>query len=389
VNHYNVFPNVPDCTFFGAGAGHQLMVVIPSLDLVIVRMGGALTDEAFTHSAFWIAVKDEICDPLPDMLLHRSPYPASSKVRNVRFEAPEQIKIDGEDSDNWPCTWAADGELYTSYGDGFGFVPHTEKKLSLGFAKISGPPDSFEGVNLRTETGEREGDGPKGEKTSGLVMVDDVLYLIARNAGNSQIAWSADMGRTWEWGFKFETSFGCPTFVNYGPNYEGTPDDYVYIYSTDGDSAYENYDHIVLARVNRCRIRNKSDYEYFNGLDEAGEPVWSPNIEERGPVFTFPNHCHRLESIYHAATQRYWLVIACNHEGGWGIFDAPTPCGPWSTVFFTDYWGLGRTHSYRFPTKWISEDGTNLHLVFSGRRFKSIDYDAFCVRSMIVEMTDE
>lgn len=383
-NHCCVFPKIPDCTFFGAGAGQQAMIVIPSLDMVVIRFGNWLNGRK--SDTFWTEIKDYLCHPLTDMLLHQSPFPASDKVRNVTFVRPEDIKIDGEDSDNWPCTWAANGDLYTSYGDGYGFRPHTEKKLSLGFAKIYGTPDSFKGVNLRTETGEREGDGPSGEKASGLLMVDGVMYMIARNAGNSQVAWSEDNGDTWGWGFKFETSFGCPTFVNYGQNYDGAPDDYVYVYSPHGTSAYEEYDHIVLARVNRKQIRSLSEYEYFKGFDEAGGPVWTSNIEEMGPVFTFPNHCHRLEALYHKATERYWLVPACNHEGGWGIFDAPTPYGPWSTVYFTDYWGLGKTHSYRFPTKWISEDGTKLHLVFSGRRFKSIDYDAMCVRSMSLEI---
>ncbi|MDF2722683.1 MAG: beta-lactamase [Paenibacillus sp.] len=334
-NYCALFPNIPDCTFFGAGAGHQAMIVIPSLDMIVVRMGNWLTKKVEDTTQFWTEIKDYLCDPLTDMLLHASPFPQSDKVRNVTFEAAERIRFTGEDSDNWPCTWAADGDLYTSYGDGYGFVPNTEKKLSLGFGKIIGMPDNYTCVNLRTETGEREGDGPGGEKASGLLMVDGVLYMLARNAGNSLIAWSEDHGLTWEWGFTFEMSFGCPTFVNYGQNYDGAPDDFVYVYSPDGSSAYEDYDHIVLARVHRNRVKNKGDYEYFKGLDEAGEPLWTPHIEEMGPVFTFPKHCHRLEALYHAATKRYWLVPACNHEGGWGIFDAPTPYGPWSTVYFT------------------------------------------------------
>ncbi|MDR6550076.1 serine hydrolase [Paenibacillus qinlingensis] len=385
-NHCAIFPNIPDCMFLGAGAGHQVMMVIPSLELIVVRLGNRMIEGK--NALFWSEIKEWICDPIQEMLQHQSPFPASEKVRHVTFEPADRIRISGEDSDNWPCTWANDGGLYTSYGDGYGFLPHTEKKLSLGFAEIIGTPQSFEGVNLRTETGEREGDGSSGEKASGLLMVDGVMYMLARNAGNSQLAWSADMGRTWEWGFKFETSFGCPTFVNYGQNYAGAPDDYVYIYSPHGTSAYEEYDHIVLARVNRYQLKHLTEYEYFKGIDDSGTPIWTPLISEMKPVFTFPNHCHRLEAIYHAATQRYWLVSACNHEGGWGIFDSPTPYGPWSTVYFTEYWGLGKTHAYRFPTKWISEDGTQLHLVFSGRRFKSIDYDAMCVRSMTLELID-
>ncbi|MGG1519360.1 serine hydrolase [Paenibacillus oryzisoli] len=390
VNHYNVFPSVPDCTFIGAGAGHQLMIVIPSLDMVIVRMGDSLLQGAKrADEDFWNAIKELLLDPIPAMLLHQSPFPQSDRVRSVSFEPAASIRITGEDSDNWPCTWGEDGTLFTSYGDGYGFVPHTEKKLSLGLAVLHGTPQSFEGVNLRTETGEREGDGPHGLKASGLLAVDGTLYMLARNAGNSQLAWSEDNGRTWEWGFTFETSFGCPTFVNYGQHYEGAQDNYVYIYSPDGPSAYEEYDHIVLARVNRDHIRSRSAYEFYRGTDEAGAPIWTTKLEDRGPVFTFPRHCHRLEALYHAATGRYWLVPACNHEGSWGIFDAPTPWGPWSTVYYTEYWGLGRTHSYRFPTKWISTDGTQLQLIFSGRRFKATDYDACCVRTMTLQLAGD
>src|SRR3954471_6857327 len=38
-------------------------------------------------------------------------------------------------SDNWPTTWAADGSVYTSYGDGDGFGG---VRQSLGFARLSG-----------------------------------------------------------------------------------------------------------------------------------------------------------------------------------------------------------------------------------------------------------
>lgn len=389
VNHYNVYRSVPDCTFIGAGAGHQLLIVIPSLELIVVRMGNLMFQGDSTDGGFWRGLEPLVFTPLVDMLLHRSPFPPSDKVRRVTFAPRENIRISGEDSDNWPCTWGADDTLYTAYGDGYGFEPHTEKKLSLGFAVLHGTPESFVGVNLRTETGEREGDGAQGVKASGLLMVDGVLYMLVRNAGNSQLAWSEDGGATWEWGFKFETSFGCPTFANAGRNYEGAPDDYVYIYSPDGDSAYEEYDRIVLALVHRGRIRSRDDYEFFRGLDEAGEPVWTRRIEERGGVFEFPHNCHRLEALYHAATGRFWLVLACNHEGGWGIFDSPTPYGPWSTVYYTEYWGLGRTHAYRIPVKWISEDGNRLALVFSGRRFGEIDYDACCVRIMTLEPAGE
>ena len=102
-------------------------------------------------------------------------------------------------SDNFPLTWGDDDALYTAYGDGWGFEPRVPEKLSLGLARVSGPADRPVGTNLRAPTLEQKGDGAAGKKASGLLMVDGVLYLWARNAGNSQLAWSADRGQTWTW----------------------------------------------------------------------------------------------------------------------------------------------------------------------------------------------
>src|SRR5262245_29611017 len=73
------------------------------------------------------------------------------------------------------------------------------EKLGLGFARIDGGPADFIGVNIRAATGERRGDGKAGLKASGLLMVDGVLYLWARNAGNARLAWPNDRGATWQW----------------------------------------------------------------------------------------------------------------------------------------------------------------------------------------------
>ena len=90
-----------------------------------------------------------------------------------------------------------------------------------------------------------------------MLMVDGVLYLWARNAGNAQLAWSDDHGQTWTWAdWKFTTGFGCPTFLNFGRNYAGARDEYVYVYSHDSDSAYQPADRMVLARVPKDRIRD-------------------------------------------------------------------------------------------------------------------------------------
>src|SRR5205814_1991861 len=173
-----------------------------------------------------------------------------------------------------------DDAQYTSYGDGFGFEPHVEKKLGMGFARISGGPDEYRGTNLRSN-GERTGNGVNSAKASGILMVDGVLYLWVRNVGNAQLLWSRDRGKTWEWGFKMESGFGSPAFLNFGRNYAGARDGFVYTYSQDGPSAYETDNGVVLARVAKDRIRERGAWEFYAGLDADGRPLWTADAVRR------------------------------------------------------------------------------------------------------------
>ena len=52
--------------------------------------------------------------------------------------------------------------------------------------------------------------------------------------------------------------------------------------------------------------------------------------------------------------------------GGFAVYDAPEPWGPWTTAFFTEGWDVGPGETASFPTKWMSADGRTAHLVFSG-----------------------
>lgn len=61
--------------------------------------------------------------------------------------------------------------------------------------------------------------------------------------------------------------------------------------------------------------------------------------------------------------------------GGFGIYEAPEPWGPWRTVYFTTEWDTGPGETGTFPTKWMSGDGKTCYLVFSGN-------DCFSVRRL-------
>lgn len=375
-NFDGAWPKVPRDAFAGAGAGQQVLLVVPSLNLVVVRNGGNLSPAA--GKRFWGDIVEYVFQPVMAAITPGAPYPPSPVIRKITFAPPETVTRAAMGSDNWPITWADDDDLYTVYGDGWGFEPRIASKLSLGFARISGGPAAYRAVNLRSPSGERSGDGKKGGKTSGLVMVDEVLYMWVRNLANAQLAWSEDHGRSWHWGFRLSESFGSPAFLNFGRNYAGARDEYVYTYSQDGPSAYESEDAVVLARVPRKSMRERAAYEFFARLDERGRPVWSRNMAQRGAVFRYPGSCQRVDAVYQPALKRYLLLLGHNHESGWGIYDAPEPWGPWTTAFHTDRWDLAGTHGYRLPAKWMAADGRSMYLVFSGVK----QNDAFCVRRM-------
>ncbi len=383
-NAHGTMKNVPRDAYWSWGLYDSLIVVIPSLDIVASRAGKSLGGPRSPH----YAPIEPFMEPIALSVKDRgrwpgAPYPASEIVQAVEWGPPDTIIRRAAGSDNWPITWADDDSLYTAYGDGWGFEPKVDRKLSLGFAKIVGGPKSFEGSNIRSETGERVGQGAAGPKASGMLCVDGILYMLVRNTGNSQLAWSDDHAGTWHWSdWKFETSFGAPAFLNFGRDYAGARDEYVYIYSHDSDSAYEPADRMVLARVPKDRIRRQGAYEFFKGLDAAGEPLWTSDIRDRGAVFVNPGRCYRSGISYNTGLKRYFWCQTLpestddrgpRFQGGFGIYEAPEPWGPWRTVFHTESWDTGPGETSVFPTKWISQDGRTCHLLFSGN-------DSFSVR---------
>ena len=355
---------VPRDAFWSWGLYDSLIVVIPSLDLVVARAGKSFVSD-------WDAGYAKL-EPFIRPLARSvgAPYPPSSVFEGLTWANPDEIVRKAEGGDNWPTTWADDGDLYTAYGDGWGFEPKVDKKLSLGFSRVSGGPADYRGVNVRSETGEKVGQGEKGVKASGMLMVEGVLYLWVRNARNSQLAWSTDHAQTWEWAdWKLTEGFGAPTFLNFGKNYEGARDEYVYTYSQDGDSAYDSADALALARVPKDKTRDRSAYEFFAGTDGQGRPVWSPEIADREPAFYNPGRVYRSGVSYHAPTKRYLLCAVIpgedtRFEGGFGVFDAPEPWGPWTTVFYTPKWDVGPGETCSFPTKWMRKE--TLYMLFSG-----------------------
>ncbi len=392
-NHYGLLwwnnadgsvSGVPKDAYWSFGLHDSLIVVIPSLDIVIARAGSDWSGGR--HPSYYNVINPFLLY-IAQSVSYNAPHPQSERITSLIWAPASEVVRKAKGSDTFPMTWADDGDLYTSFADGWGFEPMVPDKLSMGFAKIAGPATDFTGVNIRSDD-EQYGDGARGKKASGMLMVEGVLYMWVRNANNEgkycEIWWSKDYGVNWEiadWQFE---EFGYCTFINYGQNYSGARDDYVYTVTQDIPSAYDNCDRFVLMRVPKDSITKREAYEFFAGLDVNGDPTWSDNVNQRASVFDEWERCYRSGISYNAGIGRYiwWQLkmptdkdMTARYDGGLGVFEAPDPWGPWKTVFYVDrrLWDMGAGETGSFPPKWMSEDGKTMYLVFSGD-------DSFSVR---------
>jgi CubicO group peptidase (beta-lactamase class C family) len=387
INSNGSFKSLPRDAFWGAGAGEQILLVIPSLNIIVVRMGETMNKNT-TGESYWKFIENNLFNPVVDAV-EASPYPQSDYIISAKFAPVNEVIRMAEGGDLWPSTWGDDGLMYTVYGDGNGFKPFTEIKLSSGLAVVSGTPPNIKGQNIRSKSGETVGQGPAGVKASGIIMIDSKLYMWVRNANNARLAYSTDHGKNWTWAdWKIDTSFGCPNFVNYGKNNAGAKDGYVYIYSVDDASAYKYADKMVMVRVNKTQLMNWKAYEFLAGY-KAGMPVWSEDIRKRQPIYTNPGKTYRSGMTYDAPLKRYlWCQViplsgdkeqeGPRFKGGLGIFESPNPWGPWKTVYYTREWDMGPGESGSLPVNWMSSDGKSMYYLFSGN-------DSFSVRKLVLQ----
>ena len=308
------------------------------------------------------------------------PYPFSELIADLTWDS-DIVRLGGERAgDNWPMTWGDDDLLYTSLGDGYGFVKRPVN-YTLAFATIAGIPPHHHAEDLPSNIDTPVGWGQDGIKASGLLMVDGVLYLFIRNYvvnedwRHSRLAWSEDHGCNWTWAhWYFADTFRCPEFVQFGPNYRDARDEYIYIVSQSSSSAYELDADIVMARVPKISIKYRDAYQFYAGLGNSNAitPIWTSDIHDRQPIFSDPKGTQRIAISHNRGLDRYFLVSAHADEtnrpptAALGVFDAPHPWGPWTTVYYNDHWAHDWMIHHKFPTKWMSEDGKTMWLVFSG-----------------------
>lgn len=323
----------------------------------------------------------------------KAPYPPSPIIERAEFDFSRHRR-QAPGSDNWPTTWAADDNLYAAWGDGGGFGGTNSKgRVLLGVARITGEAELYEGRNV---CGGFEPEHPAqfGGKSYGILSVDGVLYMWVAPQPNphlatAQVAVSRDRAATWalaDWKFRFEDQLTIPTFLNFGRDYAGARDGYVYSYfihpSWGPGVATRTKGHtfdvhrpgrVYLGRVPKDRILERQGYEFFAGM-AAGQPRWSADLARKQPVFTDANGVGwNLSVSFNPGLRRYVLATEHTetHAGKFGLFDAPEPWGPWTTVAYEETWGAGHievsTFYWNFNPKWLSADGREFTLIFTGK----------------------
>lgn len=315
----------------------------------------------------------------------KPPYPPSPVISGIiwDFSSHERRALG---SDNWPITWADDNHQYTSWGDGGGFGgTNTDGRVSLGIARVEGPSTSYHGFNV---WGGKNSEVPAtfGGKSYGIISIGGHLYMwVSPGSGTdgyiSQTVYkSVDHAHTWQkanWSFMKKDNLIAPTFLQFGMDYDGARDNYVYVYAIrlkdDTCLKIQKPGQIDLLRVPKEKIVERSAYEFFAGLDGKNNPIWSLDISARQPVFEDPNGVGWNVSVsYNARLGRYLLCTehVKSFEGNLGIFDAPEPWGPWTTVLYTRLFGAptveATTFFWNFSNIWLGADGKDFVLVFTG-----------------------
>ncbi len=310
------------------------------------------------------------------------PYPWSERIVGVEFDWETHQEM-AEGSDNWAVTWYRDDIQFTTWGDGGGFGgTNTAGRVSLGVARLEGEWPTFRARNV---WGGYEAEHPAqfGGKSYGILAIGETLYMWvspgsdAENYREARLARSMDGGATWErapWAFTQEEGLILPTFAQFGPGYADAYDGYVYIYAArlqDGrELKVQKPGYIDLVRVPREELWDRSAYEFFAGLDGAGKPRWTGALADREPVFQNAAGVGWTVSVtYNRGLGRFLLATehTASFRGNLGLYEAPTPWGPWRTVGYYANWGrYGSTFFWNFSNRWTSEDGRRFVLIFTG-----------------------
>jgi len=338
------------------------------------------------------------------------PFPKSMSIKGCIVHSKQIFGVNG---DEFPITWAADGNQYTGAGDNTQksgvSTPMSFFKVMLDPTNPSYPDKAFKEMGKAIPI-----NGPEAKKacpvwhsnianlkSSGVLSIDGVLYWAVScfNYGDDSLfnrqrygpAWivtSKDGGLTWNQTATptdfFTGRLAAPRFIQFGQEYSLAPDNYVYAYfpGTEGGAAFfSSNDAIWLGRVKKTSILHRNSWEFYVGHHSNGEIYWSKDDSIAQHIFEFPLHTSTQQVNYHPTLDRYifanwaWVSMDGNPKPDHSsdekhgrtarqrtqltLFEGPKPWGPFSVFYRNDNWHGedNSTGAYTpvFPPAWMKE----------------------------------
>jgi hypothetical protein len=297
-----------------------------------------------------------------------------------------------EGSDNWPATWSDDDHQYALWGDGSGFGGGDQNgHVSLGVARIEGDHDNYRGVN---RFGGQQSECPSnivGKSHGAPLSLGGFLYAwITPGSGPGgydafTLYKSNDKGCSWlELDVRFVLSsdgVSYGSFVQFGKDNTSAPDAYVYtvaveITNTESLTVVQRPGRVMLLRVSGATVENRRAYEFYAGLDAAGQPTWSTHPADKIPIYEDPAGAGPFAQMSYVPELNR-LVYTNQHGDGASaagarslltMAEAPQPWGPWN-VFYKDLFFPQIEQSvfqWNFAPKWFRNAGREFTLIFSG-----------------------
>ena len=357
---------------------------------------------------------------------------SGSRIKSV-IRREDTVVRHGGTGDNWHMSWAGDDRQYVSLCDGAGLSDHPKTYYNSRMIAVAGGPRDAKFYDLP----DYPMLGKPKQKTKdpryygfGTLALDGHLYqfmstwnrafrpheLDKPDATNLlcfngvKLIYSPDGGRSWhnqdgstpvaweDWSKRsretmtfFEEhqgAFSLLSVLQMGKNYGQNRDGFVYIYAPNGNTD-GTMNELVMFRVRKNSILDRTSYEYFNGLSAGGAAKWSKDINARAVVHTFPRgwvntlvhpFAWHPSVVYNAPLGLYMMAnwgMGTAPDGLWfgrpsylGFWIAKEPWGPWTQVHEESAWlpagdKTARAYEPQISPKWIAADGKSFWLVWT------------------------
>ena len=338
---------------------------------------------------------------------YRCPFEQSSDFSAVGFTGRIYT---GGNADTFYPSWGKDGNLYSCFTDGsvdgVSVYSFGEIDSRIGYLTIVGnhPKDlKFKDHGVLTHR-----TAPyRGRYPSANLVFDNNWYIGTYSLDPGYMAnfgilggfvgfhVSTDLGKTWEicphtpdkplFGEtgkdeNYYVKIGAPHFVDFGKNMEYSPDGKAYLVAHGStlpdkmprhpNNSWITGDKIFLCRVSPHpdKVNDMSAYEYFAGMDENGNEIWTNDFEKIQPIAEWNNNMGCVTMTYNAPLKKYIMCVT-DGQTTWSrynsyILESESMTGPWKMVSYMKDFGE-MAYFLNIPSKFISKDGKTMWLCYS------------------------